>query len=169
MTARARLQEERKAWRREHPHGFVAKPCTNADGSQNILRWQFRIPARASSIWAPGVYSGELVFCDEYPQRPPIARFDKLQGEPLFHPNVYNDGRVCLSIINPPESTHGYGKGGKWSPSFGVKQILLALQRFLDEATGYANGRDEAFKLFNQDKPAYERRVKEQVARAARE
>lgn len=168
-VARARLQEERKAWRRDHPHGFVAKPCVNADGTQNILRWKFRIPARASSIWAPGVYAGEIVFCEDYPQRPPTARFDKIEGQPLFHPNIYPDGRVCLSIINPPESRHGYGKGGNWSPSFGVKHVLIALQRSLDEASGYASGRDEPYKLYNKDKEEYVRRVKQQVALAPRE
>ncbi|RLM75489.1 SUMO-conjugating enzyme Ubc9 [Panicum miliaceum] len=32
--ARARLAEERKSWRRSHPHGFVAKPATLPDGME---------------------------------------------------------------------------------------------------------------------------------------
>ena len=30
--ALGRLQEERKAWRKDHPFGFVARPTKNANG-----------------------------------------------------------------------------------------------------------------------------------------
>ena len=30
--AKARLAEERKNWRKNHPYGFVAKPLQNSDG-----------------------------------------------------------------------------------------------------------------------------------------
>ena len=41
--------------------------------------------------------------------------------------------------------------------------VLLALQQFLDEVTSYAAGRELEYKLFTQDRPAYNRKVKEQV------
>ena len=164
MLARARLQEERKAWRRDHPFGFVAKPSSRADGTQDLFTWDFDIPAKADSIWHPGVFGGKLVFDEDYPHRPPIARFDKIGGKNLFHPNVFSDGQVCLSIINPPESKHGYGTGGNWSPSFGVRQVLVALQRFLDETSGFAQGSTEAYELYHNQKDEYVKRVKKQVA-----
>ena len=34
-----RLKKERKEWRADHPFGFVAKPMTNRDGTQNLLKW----------------------------------------------------------------------------------------------------------------------------------
>nr|GMD55272.1 SUMO-conjugating enzyme SCE1-like [Ipomoea batatas] len=45
--ARGRLTEERKAWRRNHPHGFVAKPETLQDGSVNLMVWHCIIPGKA--------------------------------------------------------------------------------------------------------------------------
>uniref|UniRef100_A0A803KY09 UBC core domain-containing protein n=1 Tax=Chenopodium quinoa TaxID=63459 RepID=A0A803KY09_CHEQI len=45
--ARGRLAEERKQWRKNHPHGFVAKPDTQPDGSMNLLIWQCIIPGKA--------------------------------------------------------------------------------------------------------------------------
>lgn len=44
--ARGRLQEERKAWRKDHPHGFVARPTTGADGSMNLMMWECNIPGK---------------------------------------------------------------------------------------------------------------------------
>ncbi|CAK9175572.1 unnamed protein product [Ilex paraguariensis] len=45
--ARGRLAEERKAWRKNHPHGFVAKPESLPDGSVNLMVWQCTIPGKA--------------------------------------------------------------------------------------------------------------------------
>lgn len=45
--ARGRLAEERKSWRKNHPHGFVAKPETLPDGSVNLMVWHCTIPGKA--------------------------------------------------------------------------------------------------------------------------
>ena len=37
--ARARLTSERKNWRKEHPHGFYARPEVSEDGSTNLFKW----------------------------------------------------------------------------------------------------------------------------------
>ena len=42
--ALGRLQEERKAWRKDHPFGFVAKPIKNSDGTLNLMNWECSIP-----------------------------------------------------------------------------------------------------------------------------
>ncbi|XP_062185684.1 SUMO-conjugating enzyme SCE1-like isoform X2 [Phragmites australis] len=44
--ARGRLAEERKSWRKSHPHGFVAKPETLPDGSVNLMVWNCVIPGK---------------------------------------------------------------------------------------------------------------------------
>ncbi|GFP93091.1 sumo-conjugating enzyme sce1 [Phtheirospermum japonicum] len=46
--ARGRLAEERKAWRRNHPHGFVAKPETLPDGTVNLMVWLCTIPGKSA-------------------------------------------------------------------------------------------------------------------------
>ena len=101
----------------------------------------------------------------EHPDESHRVRFHLIDGQPLFHPNVYTDGGVCLSIINPEGSTHAYGKGGTWKPTMNIKTVLNALQMFLDEATSLAAGREEPYRLYNKDRPAYEKRVKVQVAK----
>lgn len=37
-----------------------------------------------------------MLFKDDYPSTPPKCKFDP----PLFHPNVYPSGTVCLSILD---------------------------------------------------------------------
>ena len=84
-----------------------------------------------------------MEFTEDYPQKPPTVKFNKIDGQPLFHPNVYMHGGVCLSIVNPEGSTHAYGKGGTWQPSLTVRHVLCALQIFIDEPESRAAGRDE--------------------------
>jgi Ubiquitin-conjugating enzyme len=82
-VARARLGEERKNWRKDHPFGFVAKPCQMADGSVDIMRWSCTIPGKKGTLWENGNYPVALRFSENYPTLPPDCAFP--QG--FFHPN----------------------------------------------------------------------------------
>jgi hypothetical protein len=33
-------------WRKEHPHGFYARPEVNGDGSTNLFKWKCGIPGK---------------------------------------------------------------------------------------------------------------------------
>ncbi|CAN1192007.1 SUMO-conjugating enzyme SCE1 [Linum perenne] len=94
--ARGRLAEERKSWRKNHPHGFVAKPETLPDGNVNLMVWHCTIPGKAGTDWEGGYFPLTLNFSEDYPSKPPKCKFP--QG--FFHPNVYPSGTVCLSILN---------------------------------------------------------------------
>ena len=41
-----RLQQERKSWRKDHPFGFIAKPTSNTDGTNNMMKWRAAIPGK---------------------------------------------------------------------------------------------------------------------------
>ena len=105
-----------------------------------------------------------MTFTADYPNYPPRVAFKKIGGKPLFHPNVYEDGGVCLDLINPPGSTHGYGEGGTWTAALSIKAVLLALQTFLDEPNVRSPAQQEAYLAYRDNKPRYEQRVKQQVA-----
>ena len=60
--ALTRLSEERKAWRRDHPYGFVAKPVKNTDGTMNLMMWECAIPGKKNSSWEGGLYKLKMIF-----------------------------------------------------------------------------------------------------------
>jgi len=75
--ALGRLVEERKAWRRDHPHGFYARPGKNQDGSLNLMKWECGIPGDKDTFWEGGLYPLTMEFSEDFPTKPPICKFPK--------------------------------------------------------------------------------------------
>ena len=73
---------------------------------------------------------------------------------PLFHPNVYPSGTVCLSILDEEKD---------WRPAITVKQILLGIQDLLTDPNLKDPAQAEAYTCFQQNKADYEKRVRAQA------
>ena len=110
-----RLSEERKAWRKNHPLGFIARPMKNSDGLLNLMLWEFPIPSQKNTPWEGGLYHGQIIFKDDYPLASPKVKF----VPPLFHPNVFPSGTVCLSLLDEEKG---------WRSTVTIKEILLCIQ-----------------------------------------
>ncbi|KAI8924331.1 ubiquitin-conjugating enzyme/RWD-like protein [Entophlyctis helioformis] len=148
---KARLAEERKLWRKDHPFGFYARPAKNPDNSLNLLIWDVGIPGKTGTIWEGGTFKLKMFFPEDYPQKPPKCQFQPA----LFHPNVYPSGTVCLSIVNEDQD---------WKPAITIKQILLGIQSLLDEPNPNSPAQSDAYVLFKKDRAAYDERIKRQTA-----
>ena len=77
---------------------------------------------------------------------------------PLFHPNVYPSGTICLSILNEEEG---------WRPAITIKQILMGIQDLLDEPNPDSPAQSEAYQLFQSNKEAYKKRVRMEARKNA--
>ncbi|KAG7666580.1 hypothetical protein Ndes2526B_g04952 [Nannochloris sp. 'desiccata'] len=149
-VARSRLAEERKAWRKDKPFGFMARPETNDKGETNLMKWKCYIPGKDGTIWAGGFYPLSMEFTDDYPAKPPKCKFPA----GFFHPNIYPSGTVCLSILNEDE---------QWRPSITVKQILLGVQELLDAPNDKSPAQSDGYVIFTSRLEEYKKRVQEQA------
>ncbi len=77
---------------------------------------------------------------------------------PLFHPNVYPSGTICLSILNEEED---------WRPAITIKQMLLGIQDLLDTPNPNSPAQSDAYQLFVSDKAEYKKRVRQEAAKNA--
>ncbi|KAK7511203.1 ubiquitin-conjugating enzyme E2 1 [Phyllosticta citriasiana] len=170
--AQTRLSEERKRWRKDHPFGFVARPMKTPANTLDLKKWECVIPGKEKTIWDGAALKLEMTFPEEYPTKPPKCtgsshptfRFGSEKADaprttgkfvpPLFHPNVYPSGTVCLSILNEDEG---------WRPAITVKEILLGIQSLLDEPNPESPAQADAFNLFKKDRVAYEKKIKQVV------
>lgn len=82
------------------------------------------------SVYFGGNYFYEFNFPYDYPHRPPKVKFlnmGGLDGHTRFHPNMYKNGKMCLSILNT-------WKGDQWTGCQSIRTILLTILSILDNA-----------------------------------
>lgn len=151
-----RLKAERKHLKKDIPQGFFAKPLpkkTNKAVSQTELdyfTWICGIPGRKGSLWEGATLRVYMFFPPKYPAEPPKVQFDP----PLFHPNIYPSGSVCLSILNQAIG---------WKPTITVKEILLGLQVLLDEPNLESPAQTDAYNCLRLHPADYNTKVREVV------
>eukprot|EP00924_Labyrinthula_sp_SR-Ha-C_P011031 snap_masked-scaffold_33-processed-gene-3.5-mRNA-1 protein AED:0.03 eAED:0.03 QI:0/-1/0/1/-1/1/1/0/157 len=150
--ALGRLAQERKRWRKDHPVGFFARPRRRPDGSTDLMNWDAGMPGKKDTIWAGAKLKLTLAYPEDYPSSPPKVKFTP----PLFHPNVYPSGTVCLSILNAEQD---------WRPSITLKQVLVGIQELLDTPNPDSPAQSEPYKLFTKNRKEYERRVKQFISK----
>ena len=112
--------------------GFVARPIQNPDATLNLMIWECKIPGKKGvsvwrnvhaklcklicwllqTLWEGGLYNLRMYFKDDYPSTPPKCKFEP----PLFHPNVYPSGTVCLSLLDEEKD---------WKPAVTIKQVCV--------------------------------------------
>jgi len=80
----------------------------------------------------------------------------------MWHPNIYPDGKVCISILHAP-GTDPFNPNEhadeRWRPIFGVEQILLSIQLMLNEPNVYSPANIDASKQYSNDKEGYKKKV----------
>jgi ubiquitin-protein ligase len=87
----------------------------------NMTEARFMVVGPKDTPYENGFYFFHFVFPPQYPFVPPIVAFCTLDGPMRFNPNLYNTGKVCLSLLNTWE-------GPQWTSCLTVRTILLALR-----------------------------------------
>ena len=81
----------------------------------------------------------------------------------FFHPNVFDAGHICLSILKETDDINQHG----WMPSLGVRGVLTGIQMLLDEPNQQSPAQLEAYNLLRSNPAEYKRRVREQARQYA--
>lgn len=89
-----------------------------------------------------------LTFPEEYPAKPPLCTFDP----PLFHPNVFPSGNICLSILDESKD---------WTPSITIPQLLQGIQNLLNEPNLGDPAQREAYLLCKDNRAKYDAKIRE--------
>jgi len=85
----------------------------------------------------------------------------------ILHPNVYENGEVCISILHEAgEDPHNAQELAieRWRPILGVESIILSVISMLCDPNIDSPANLDAAKLFRDDLPTY----KKQCRRCAR-
>ena len=92
---------------------------------ENIYRVYVLIIGNNSTPYDSGYYFFEFNYPDNYPFEPPSVIFKTYDGITRFNPNLYINGKVCLSVLN---TWNGEG----WTSCQTITSILLTLSSILN-------------------------------------
>tara|TARA_A100001015_G_scaffold255204_1_gene296503 strand:+ start:4008 stop:4748 length:741 start_codon:yes stop_codon:yes gene_type:complete len=86
----------------------------------NMLKGYAIIFGPCDTIYRYGAYCFQFDFPSDYPFSPPKLTYLTNDGTTRFHPNLYRNGKVCISILNT-------WKGEQWTSCQSIKTVLLTL------------------------------------------
>ena len=87
-------------------------------------------------------------------------------NRPLYHPNIYKDGKLCISILHAPgdDEMSGESSGERWSPVQRVESVLLSIVSLLDDAECSSPANVDAGVTLRKDPARYRALVAADVA-----
>ncbi|MCO5562950.1 putative QRI8-E2 ubiquitin-conjugating enzyme [Meira miltonrushii] len=139
-------------------------PATGPIDESNYLVWEALVPGPEGTPFEGGVFTAKLTFPPTYPLEPPVMKFEP----PLFHPNVYPDGTVCISILHAAgDDPNMYESSSeRWSPVQSIEKILLSVLSMLAEPNVESGANIDACKLWRDNREQYEERIRADVRRS---
>lgn len=148
MAALKRLAREVEKFPKDDNAGITAFPV---DG--NLLLWNASIEGPKDSPYEGYLFSINITIPSSYPIRPPNVNFITS----ILHPNINQQGAVCLDILKD-----------NWSPSITLYKLLISIQSLLNDPNFDDPLVPELTTLHSQDCKGYEEKVKYWCKRFAR-
>ena len=79
------------------------------------------ITGPVNTPYAYGCFFFDVYFPSTYPDIPPLVKFLTTgDARVRFNPNLYNDGKVCLSLLG---TWHGAEESSKWTKDSTLHQV----------------------------------------------
>uniref|UniRef100_A0A6U4LDK1 UBC core domain-containing protein n=3 Tax=Hemiselmis andersenii TaxID=464988 RepID=A0A6U4LDK1_HEMAN len=125
-AATARLSGEAAESQKKLNDGIWCRPVMEND----LLRWDALVLGPALSPYSFGFFSFRMTFSEEYPSTAPSVVITTTGGaKTRFNPNLYADGKVCLSTLG----TWRGESGEMWSSAQSIQSIMVSIQSLMDD------------------------------------
>ena len=125
----------------------------------NLFVWEVLMVGPPGTLYEGGFFKAALKFPDDFPNSPPEMRF----LSDMWHPNVYPDGKVCISILHPPGVDRfnlQETADERWRPILGVEQVLVSVLSLLNEPNQDSPANVDAAKMMREDNKEFRKRVR---------
>jgi ubiquitin-protein ligase len=92
----------------------------------NIFQQYALIVGPENTPYFGGFYFFKIKYPDNYPEQPPEVKLMTINGKVRFNPNLYQCGKVCLSIL-------GTWAGPSWKPIMNIRLVLNSIRSLMGE------------------------------------
>merc|ERR1712110_1344897 len=110
----------------------------------NLYEWNATIMGPESTPYDGGMFNIDIYFPTDYPFKAPKLKFKTK----IYHPNISDDGSICLDILSK-----------QWSPALTISKVLLSLCSMLNDPNPDDPLRPDAARMFKHDKEGYKKMV----------
>lgn len=151
-----RLQAELKQMMKEPNYFFSVFPTKD-----NFYKWDVILIGPPDTVFEGALINASIEFPQEYPNKAPSFYFNT----PLFHPNIYPDGKVCISILHEGVDEFGYESvSERWNPSQSVNSILMSIISMLSAPNFDSPANVDASKMWRENFEQYKKIIYKLVA-----
>lgn len=126
----------------------------------DMFKWNVVFEGPEDTLYEGGYFKAVLTFPEDYPNNPPVMQF----VSKMWHPNIYPDGKVCISILHAPgtDSMNSMEKAEeRWRPILGVEAILMSVISMLNDPNIDSPANLDASLQFRDDTEAYNKKVRQ--------
>jgi ubiquitin-conjugating enzyme E2 D/E len=148
MATTQRLRNELKSMQKSPPDR-----CTVNPDEQDVYHWTATIAAPDGTPYEGGVFHLDIRFPPTYPRAPPKVTF----VTKIYHPNVAEDGTICVDILKD-----------KWVQVMKVETIMLSLCSLLNEPNAEDPLRADVGAQMKNDRQTFDRIAREMTRNYAR-
>lgn len=113
------------------------------------------------TCFAGGIWSFEIKFPNEYPLKPFEFKFTST----FPHPNIYPDGRMCMSILHEGIDETGYEESSlRWSPVQNINSVLMSIISMLNDPNLDSPANVDMTKLWRDNRKEYNKIIYKIIA-----
>ena len=157
MSAIKRLQIEYKQILSDPNYFYSVEP-----DKQNFLKWNILIIGPSETIFEGAIIKCSIEFPKEYPNKAPIFKFI----DNIFHPNIYPDGKVCISILHEGTDIYEYESiNERWNPSHSVNSIIMSIISILGDPNFESPANVDASKMWRDNYSNYKNIIYKFIAK----
>lgn len=129
----------------------------------NIFLWNVGIMVLNKELmYHGGYFKGQMRFPADFPFSPPTFRFTPA----IYHPNVYRDGRLCISILHVAgDPTTDELDLETWTPAQTVELVLISIVSLLEDPNVLLPANLDASVELRKNPDAYKKKVLQEVQR----
>lgn len=120
------------------------------------------------TFYEEGYFKAKLKFPSDFPNQPPKMIFTT----EILHPNIYENGEVCISILHPPgEDAHNPQELAieRWRPILGVEAVILSVISMLSDPNDESPANIDAAVLWRENKQEFRKRCRQLVRKSQEE
>lgn len=131
----------------------------------DFYKWSVVFTGPEDTIFEGGYFKAILTFPQDFPQNPPEMKF----VTEMWHPNIYKDGKVCISILHTPgvdQFNEQEKADERWRPSLGVEQIIVSVISMLNDPNCDSPANIDASVMYKNKPEEYKKKVRQLVLKS---